>query len=362
MPTRVAVVIPGIMGSALFYEEGPDQRDEIWGENFFTNYKRLLDNSTMLRWNGTPAESSLLQNIYFSRTIPLLPKYRLWDGVLQHLYRHPEFGKGDNTLLYSYDWRQSLLKTAEHLGKRLDEHAQNLDSSDEELRYVFFTHSMGGLVLRIALALGVLDSSRVGKIVHIGSPLEGAPVAFRSAYKSGSLPLLQELSHLFRGTKNAPRFFEHLLDNVRTFDSIYQLMPPVGHDYLFYTPTHKSNPLAEEFMPQNKRALADQAHGLLREAKRMISDGGIEAFTIYGEWHQDATDLEYRVQQLGAPNPGYEITQSHGVTHDGDGTVPKWSAAGNSTSCKQNLLMNVAHATMCNNRKVVRLLSGILAC
>ena len=358
MPSRVAVVVPGMMGSTLYYEDAAGRRTEIWGENFLVNYGRLVRNSTLLRWNGRPAESSVLENVYVGKVVPF-PKHRLWGRLLRYLRDHPEFGDRDRTLLYGYDWRQSLPKTAERLGERLREHAEVVDPPGEGLRYVFFTHSMGGLVVRIALALGVLDPDRVEKIVHIGSPLEGAPAAFRSAYESGgSLPFLRELSYIFRGW-NAPRFHKHLLENVRTFDSIYQLMPPVGHDYLFYTPTHRSNPLAEGLVPPAKRALADRAHELLGEAEQVISDRKIETFTIYGERHKNATDVEYSVQQLGAPNPGYEIIESRG-SNDGDGTVPKWSAAGNSGSSKQNPLMHVDHATMCNDRKVVGLLPNIL--
>lgn len=357
MPPRVAVVVPGIMGSTLSYERNPNRQEEIWGENFPMNYRRLLSNPTLLRWNGTPAESSLLENVYISKTVRWR-KYRLWEELLRYLRDHPEFGDQDRCLLFGYDWRQSLLKTAERLGERLSEHAEGIESPGEELRYVFFTHSMGGLVVRIALALGAIDPSKVDRIVHIGTPLQGAPSAFRSAYESGSLPFLRELSHLFRG-KNAPRFFGHLLDNVRTFDSIYQLMPPVDHDYMFYTPTHRANPLAEELVPSAKRELAEQAHELLREAEKTISDRGIESITIYAKYSQNTTDIEYSVQQLGAPNRGYEIIEVRG-TNDGDGTVPKWSAAGNSSS-QQQPLMHVDHATMCNNHKVVGLLSGVLA-
>lgn len=173
MPTRVAVVVPGIMGSTLFYEDGPGRADEIWGENFRTNYGRLLDNPTLLRWNGRPAGSSLLENVYPTKVMPFA-KYRLWGGLLDYLRGHPEFGGDHSTLLYGYDWRQSLMESAERLGERLDAHSEYLrSSSGEEPSYVFFAHSMGGLVVRIALALGVLEPHRVGTIVHIGSPLEG---------------------------------------------------------------------------------------------------------------------------------------------------------------------------------------------
>jgi hypothetical protein len=363
MKTRVAVVVPGIMGSVLYYANASGQRHEIWSENFLQNYDRLLSNPAVLRWNGRPAESSLLENIYVSHFLPF-PKVRIWKKLLQHLEGHGEFRNDDQMLKYSYDWRQSLLETAQHLGQRLDQHANRLIGQQSvphtDVRFVFLTHSMGGLVVRLALALNVLDPAAIDRIVHIGSPLEGAPVAFHSAYKSGSLPLLKELSDLFHW-KNKEDFFSNLLDNVRSFPSIYQVMPPANQNYLFYTWSHRSNPLTEGCMPADKRQLANEAHQRLREAKEMIIKHNIETFSIYTEsHHQRDTDLEYRVQQLGAPNPGYEVTAVHARTDRGDGTVPELSAKGSDYSCKPNPVVNVSHAYMCNNKKVVQLLPGIL--
>ena len=348
------------MGSTLSYDG-----DEIWGENFFSNYKRLLTNPTLLRWhkNKTPAEPSLLRTAYLSRAVPLA-KIPLWGRLLERLDRHPEFGAAGRTLLCAYDWRRSLMETAEHLGERLDAHAARLGSSGGPPRFVFFAHSMGGLVVRIALALGALGPDAVDRIVHIGSPLGGAPSAFASAYGSNSLslPLLGEVNRLVRGQTRAVSFFEHLLDNVRTFDSVYQLMPPVGQDYLYHDPTRRSNPLAEDLIPEEKRALAARAHGLLEEAERTISARGIRTYTIYGARHNKRpTDLEYVVEPPGPPNSGYTITRTHSTTDEGDGTVSEWSARGNGAAVVQNPLWHVEHATMCNNRSVVDLLPGILA-
>ena len=79
---RIAVVVPGIMGSCLAYRDASGKLSEIWGEDFYGNYKRLLSNPTLLRWNNIPAEATLLENVYVSTFLPW-PKFRLcrrWAG------------------------------------------------------------------------------------------------------------------------------------------------------------------------------------------------------------------------------------------------------------------------------------------
>ena len=76
---RVAVVVPGILGSKLYYE---DYRGSLvlWDENMIRNYFRIRNDATQLKWEGEAANSSLLKGV-------LLPrkgwwKIRLWDGLL----------------------------------------------------------------------------------------------------------------------------------------------------------------------------------------------------------------------------------------------------------------------------------------
>lgn len=357
---RVAVVVPGIMGSSLVYRDAAGNPEEIWGENFYQNYRRLLSNPTMLRWNDIPAEATLLENVYVSNISPW-PKYKFWQKLLEYLYNHAEFQKNKRMLKFAYDWRQSLLETAEELGSFLQTHIQDLQNTEGvkpgECSFVFLTHSMGGLVVRIALALGEVEPQNIDRIIHIGSPLEGAPSAFRSAYGSRLLPMLAELTKVFHW-KNADRFFEHLLDNIRTFPSIYQLMPPKRYPYLYYSPSKRSNPLNEQIIRPKFKILADDAHDKLEEAERVIIRNGVETFTIYTESHnQEKTDVEFRVQPLPS---GYKIEEVLGQTYWGDGSVPFESARGNRVSCKQNPILNVTHAFMCNDTKVVSLLPGII--
>jgi len=93
----------------------------------------------------------------------------------------------------------------------------------------------------------------------------------------------------------------------------------------------------------------------------VIVRNGVKVFTIFTRTHfKRRTDLEYRVEPLGLPGRGYIIDEVVGQTDWGDGTVPFESARGNPTGCKENPILNVTHAFLCNDRKVIELLPGLM--
>jgi hypothetical protein len=364
---RVAVLVPGIMGSRLFYGSGANSQ-EIWGENFAANYRRIINQPTSLQWNGIPADSEPLRYVYASERAGLrrFPKFRLWERLLKFLEGHEEFGNPRQVWEYSYDWRQSLLVTAQTLGRDLDEYTEALATErgipPNDISYVFLTHSMGGLVVRIAVALGVLAPSAIDRIVHIGSPLDGSVHAFRSAYRGGSLPLLQTFYRVFKGKKNAQAFHDSFLRSVKSFPSVYQLMPPKANDYLVYTPHDKRNPLSGSIIDATMRRHATVAHRELVRANLMLEQGSIRVFTVYSDYHSKRTDTEYQVQELGDPDPGYLIKDPMPCqsTEKGDGTVSMWSAMGTDPPCLRLRVTNVDHAVMCHDRGVVGQLMQVL--
>lgn len=367
MAIRVAVLVPGIMGSKLFYGSGPNRR-EIWGENFAGNYKRVIDQPASLEWNGLPAGSEPLRYVYASEAHRLtrMPKFRLWERLLKFLEGHEEFGRTGQVWEYSYDWRQSLLDTANTLGRDLARYTVRLAGERgvrrDEISYVFLTHSMGGLVVRIALALGAVAPSAIDRIVHIGSPLDGSAQAFRSAYREGSLPLLQTLYKVFKGRRNAVAFHDSFLRSVRSFPSVYQLMPPREYEYLVYTPHDKRNPLSEGIIDPGMRQHAVDAHRELMVANSMLQQHDISVCTVYSDYHTKRTDTEYEVQQLGHPVPGYLIKDPmpSGSSAEGDGTVTMWSAMGTDPPCLRLRVTNVDHAVMCHDEGVLRQLMRVL--
>lgn len=363
---RIAVIVPGMMGSSLAYPNGSGSVTQIWGSSLYENYIRLIKNSTLLRWdrnNPNPAQASLIDIMHAGKWFPF-PRRKLWTGTLEYFSAHDEFGKAGRTLSFGYDWRQSLLDTATALGARLKEYLAEIAGSEQksvaDYQFVFVTHSMGGLVVRIALAQGNLDPASIDRIIHIGSPLEGSADAFGSAYSGPSLPMLRELAPLI-SWKNAHLFFDLLRSNIRTFNSIYQLMPPLKYDYLYYTQYHRKNPLNENIIPMAFRRDAQDAHNLINYSDQVIRNSQIKTFTIFTETHGNKkTDLEYQVRQVGAPNHEYEILSVHDDTNEGDGTVGKYSARGNPSICSDKPILNVTHAFMCNSGTVVQLYPTIL--
>src|SRR5207245_1298552 len=94
---RIAVLVPGIMGSALYYPASGDRRTYIWSEDFRDNYRRLVSNATVLNWSGNVAAAELLENVYVTPIVHL-PKRRLWRRVVKFVEDHPEFGQTDRVL------------------------------------------------------------------------------------------------------------------------------------------------------------------------------------------------------------------------------------------------------------------------
>jgi hypothetical protein len=345
---RIAVLVPGIMGSALWYEDSSEHRTTIWSDSVYETYRILLKNPSALAWTGKPARARLIERMYLRPW----PKVVLWDATLRLLNEHPEFQDETRRLLVGYDWRQPLLDSARDLGERLASYVQ------EGVRFVFLTHSMGGLVTRIAVAQGDVPAASIDRLVHIGSPLEGAPAAFRGAYERASLPFLRPLAGLLRG-RNTERFWQHVLDAIKSFPSTYQLMPPSSHGYVYETQGQYANPLSGGRIEPHFVDAAGRARRALDEAERVLAGAGVRPVTIYGEngrWG-GKTDLAYRVALYGRSS--YAIEEVN-ASPAGDGTVPKDSAKGSDGTSDARGVWNVPHARMCNSRKVIDVLRGVI--
>jgi Lecithin:cholesterol acyltransferase len=361
---RFAVLVPGMMGSVLEEDGYYGRTQTLWGEDLTENYHALINSVGLLRWADNPARARLMRFVNVSASVPLTDwqvpfrKLDLWGRVIKLLDQRADIEK---TIEFGYDWRAPLLDSARSLAESLKDAtgiSAELEPSADDIRFVLIAHSMGGLVVRIALAAGLIHPRRIDRIVHVGTPLKGSPTAFRTAYERLSLPLFHELFGLIR-RKNKAAFEHHLLECIRSFPSLYHLLPPREIPYLYYSPSSRSNPLREKSMPLEQRKIAAECHKMLELAQKTIATNNIRASTIYTEVHAGrTTELEYKVTPL-ARDLGYIINGVHADTALGDGTVSADSARGE-LPVQGLSVINVDHMVMCNSHEVVKCLNALL--
>jgi pimeloyl-ACP methyl ester carboxylesterase len=336
----------------------------LWSDDFRANYATLMESPGCLRWSGVRASPKLLNRVVFS--VPFLGfplrKFELWSRTLDWISACNHFD-GRRLIQYGYDWRAPLEETAalfaSDLGEAVDNDVSNL-RTPQTPDFVFFAHSMGGLLVQLALGSGQLHPSWVGALVFIGTPHKGSPSAFRSAYGSLSLPLFQDIFACIK-RRNRLAFFSHLLECIRTFPSIYSLFPPEEVLYLYYSASSRSNPLTEGVMPRENVEIARRTHQLVKEATRVITKNSIRSYTVYTAVNANRlTELEYRVTPL-QREQAYQILEPISTTMRGDGTVPAESAMGNIPPLVAMTVTNVTHDTMCNSPMTVACLDALFA-
>jgi pimeloyl-ACP methyl ester carboxylesterase len=269
---RLAVIVPGIMGSQLGRPRpAPWPPDLLWIDPVDVSGGRLLE----LGWPDTQGTEALgcIPYTYFAL------KLRLETA-------------GYQTLVHSYDWRADVAATGAALAERL----RALPASD----IVIVAHSMGGLVARAALAHP--SSRRVRRVVTLGTPHLGtlaAVQALRATYPT--VRRLAALDPVHSAEVLAQRVFH-------SFPSLYDLLPVDGvlgeldlHDAANWPsslPTLDPAALAAAGSPARRPPPADE-----------------RCFAIVGTGQRTATRVRRQDDDF-----EYEISS------DGDGTVPFVSA------------------------------------
>jgi len=357
--SRIAIIVPGILGSTLWHCTG-QERLILWDSDFSANYKRFVAYASLLRWDGRRAEAELLETIRLSSVLPIYKN--MWRGTLEWLEATKELGYLTSVIKFPYDWRASLLDTARHLRDALQlcvpADLASEPARQSEIRLTFITHSMGGLVARIAVGLELLHPAWIDRIVHLGTPLRGSPTAFQTAFGSSSLPFLGDFIGLVKG-KNQETYFDALREAYKTFPSLYQLFPRAEEPFLYYDPLSRSNPLNETVIESRYREDALKAHNALDAADASFRNYGTRIDVIYTETHLTRrTELEYEVAVV-QPSPRYSILNVHAASASGDGTVPAYSACRSEGTVHRHPVINVDHQFMSNSPMVTPLLRGL---
>lgn len=361
---RVVVFIPGIMGSKLREPDGAGGRP-LWYEHIRKSVSQLVRDPPLLKWQ--PGSGLEPYEVLHKVTIPFKRAFNV--GICQHLSKE----LADMALIkqlftyqeYPYDWRQDITETARQLGEWFDQFgferdAHGAQKKEDEPRIALVCHSMGGLVVAIAMRRGYINPENVYRYVTIGSPLTGAPAAFRGLYDLGYLPGMEWMEFAFNWRWNRIKSRTILLESLQSFASSYQLFPPLAEDFVELAGGGTINPLARSVIPLDKRQAAQAAHLMLDGLETFLKKSPqLEYLFIYGD-DKDNTDYRFKARE-NAKSEAYEGVICRNKT-DGDGTVPIESATlKNRRANYRYPVLGASHMSMCNNPKVITAVKNFLA-
>ena len=136
--------------------------------------------------------------------VPKLVEQEQYSRAGDFLEEALGYERGRDLLEFAYDWRQDVRQSAQRL-------AETIDAWPVEPPITIIAHSLGTLVSRYYIErLG--GKHKVGRVLLIGGPHQGTPRI--------ATDLIQGVGLLPFGL-----FGDRLLDVIKTFPSVYQILP-----------------------------------------------------------------------------------------------------------------------------------------
>jgi hypothetical protein len=215
---HLVVVVPGIGGSVLAQSGRRSDPDSVVWDAGFAALARLGTSPRRL----SLAESGDVVPAGLVRSRTLLPGWTVlpgYDRLLGALGRMPgavlDTGDparrvaGANVVAFGYDFRRSIVDSAEKLAGDVADRLEKLGWSWEPGRVIVVGDSMGGLVARYWVAC--LDGWRVCRsLITLGTPHRGAPKA---------------LAWLTGGVRIGGHDWREATKLIRGWQSVVELMP-----------------------------------------------------------------------------------------------------------------------------------------
>lgn len=312
VPPHFLVIVPGYMGSLL---RNRKTGKPVWIDftsipaNPFRWDDWFADLEAQMRYPNDELEAFDLVN----DVLLLLPwaKQEQYSRLLAELERmgyrvdprrFPEEAR--NVYTFPYDWRQDNRRSARQLAEAVDRWKRHHPSAEVWI----IAHSNGGLVARWYVEKEGGDQ-HVTRLLLMGSPWDGTPKAMYM--------LLNGFDTLFRRRFNLFGIPERTRTVLRTFPSIYQLIP-TARPFLFADD--------QPFDPFADRRWLDQddQNALLEDARQFYADLGttysVETLSFFGRRRQTTSKgfVEVADSRL-------QVTRWAADTV-GDGTIPEYSA------------------------------------
>lgn len=302
------VIVPGIGGSVLADESGK----KVWKPDVRSVGKAMCRPEDLAM--DRPLVPTGLFTDFHITPFWLVPGY---SGVAKRLSRvfqedvttaHPtdHVGPDASIVNFPYDFRQSIWKSAEALGREI---AWRLEHRKRKV--VIYAHSMGGLVA--AWWWGMLGGHKVTEhIITLGTPFRGATKA---------------LDMLVNGVRLGPLPLDAATGVLRGWDSIYDLVPKYRTIRDADTDAYPHDlSLASEGFRRRAKTSYEQFQEMTSRIGELVADPALlGAWTyFYSEGHGTLSRAEVVADRLVCSKKAldWELRGWQG----GDGTVPKFSA------------------------------------
>ncbi|WP_315836288.1 esterase/lipase family protein [Bradyrhizobium prioriisuperbiae] len=314
----IVVVVPGLIGTALLKDGRPlwgTSPGALWGIVGGKALKELsltgADNEDEDLGDGIVA-TALIDNI---EVVPGLWKQFGYSRLTASLSKGVGLIPGENYFTFPYDWRRNNRVSARKLAAVVPRWLENWrrNSGNAGAKVVFVVHSMGGLVARYYVeCLEGWKTTRT--ILSFGTPYKGSGNA------------LGFLCNGFTWKIGPMKAFDGT-EALRTFDSVYQLLPT--YPFVKEPGPATLKRVVELELPNLDAARAKRAHSFHEEI-RIAQERNAQS----AEYHQAGPRVR---PVIGTEQPTVQSAAWDGNSltplmvrddedHSGDGTVPRVSA------------------------------------
>jgi len=368
---KAMILIPGLMASTFY---NPETEEPMWG---YPGIANLTINMLTAENKGEYFDFVVNSLKCDENNVPVMKErvaimtdgdgYGSFDGM-KYIYDmvQPVYGDRYDVVVWQYDWRQNNRGSAEELKKFIDYNGWK--------EVMFFTHSMGGVVVSNYLAMSAEHREKTKLFMPFGCPFLGSTDAinnlFESADSSGMMNMLFDAVG-----KYADRNFS-LTEIARTLSSVYELLNFPAYDNSWYFDENNSEyyvGASGTFKSGGKFLTADEvyelicsfdwskrADGSLMPAVKNLPKYREEFYVDDGNggkiFVSDAVPTEYIVGIGVKTAISVEIDEEgkiiSKITSDyGDGTVPAYSAsAGHALDDPHvHLVYGVEHGPLAND-------------
>lgn len=309
---RPVLIIPGIMGSKLYYDNQLVWVDPNEALDKINDY--FLQNLTMSN-NGESVKTIVAKSVIDEMRIvnkKLGIDLRVSDSfksLVQGLMADG-YNTNSNYFYFPYDWRLNL----DINNSLLDKKVTDIKNQTGFKKVDIIAHSMGGLVTEGYIK--EFGKGSINKLIFVGTPHLGAPKSAKALLEGDiDIPFgLLNYDTMKALSKNMPSVYE-LLPNQKYFETYQGYLKLSGS----FNPPLADYSSTMQFLKDKKlnEYLINKAEGFFNKKIYDLDLSGIETYNIVG--CGKGTQAAYSFF------PGNEHIFSTGYT-SGDGTVPMVSA------------------------------------